>query len=327
MRQHRAVLAVLVLLALLAGAGCEAPLKPRSRQAAADAATEASTPSPEQPSPAPSRTATPKTPSATPRANVPEVPKIKVPKIKAPRDLGPVLGGDVSWPQCPKGMGIPQKQGQGSPMPVDGARYVILGLTNGPGFYPNPCLASQVAWVRSRHLLAAAYSVVSYPESQHLAAYADKGPFDGGTRLGALSNVGYQQARFNLATMRRAGLESPIVWLDVEPVPEFDWPADTTANAAVVRGAARGYTDAGLAIGTYSTQALWEHVVGNLALHVPEWRAAGQTSREEALRRCGPDRMFQGGKGVLGQWVQDGRDMNVTCPGTSSQMLRWFHPY
>ena len=29
-------------------------------------------------------------------------------------------------------------------MPVDEARYVIIGLTNGPGFYPNPCLASQV---------------------------------------------------------------------------------------------------------------------------------------------------------------------------------------
>ena len=62
-------------------------------------------------------------------------------------------------------MGIPQKQGQGSPMPVDAARYVILGLTNGPGFYPNPCLASQVAWVKSRHLMAAAYSVISTPRA------------------------------------------------------------------------------------------------------------------------------------------------------------------
>jgi len=69
------------------------------------------------------------------------------------------------------------------------------------------------------------------------AAYKDKGPFDGSTRLGALSNVGYNQATFNLATMKQAGLQSPIVWLDVEPVPEFDWPADPTANAAVVRGA------------------------------------------------------------------------------------------
>jgi hypothetical protein len=222
-------------------------------------------------------------------------------------------------------MGIPQKQGQGSPMPVDAARYVILGLTNGPGFYANPCLASQVAWVKSRHLMAAAYSVISTPQNGDLAAHGKKGPFNGNTRLGALSNVGYQQARFNLNTMRSAGLQSPIVWLDVEPVPDFDWPSDTRANAAVVRGAARGYTDAGFAIGAYSTQALWEQVVGGFALGVPEWRAAGQTSRAEALRRCGRDRMFQGGKGVIGQWVEAGRDQNVTCPGTSAEMVRWFH--
>ena len=95
----------------------------------------------------------------------------------------------------------------------------------------------------------------------------------------------------------------------------------------MVQGAARGYTDAGFRIGAYSTQALWQGVVGDLRLNVPEWRAAGQTSRAEALRRCGPDRMFQGGPGILGQWVEDGRDQNVTCPGTSAQMTRWFHQY
>jgi hypothetical protein len=238
-----------------------------------------------------------------------------------------VLGGDVSWPQCPKGMGIPQKRSQGSPMPTGDARFVVLGLTNGPGFYPNPCLASQVAWVRSRGLMAAAYSVISYPEQGQLETYGGKGPFDAGTRLGQLSNHGFQQAKFNMGTMRRAGLESPIIWLDVEPVPEFDWPSDTTANAAVIRGAARGYTDSGFRIGAYSTLALWQHVVGDLALGVPEWRAAGQTSKEEALRRCGRDRMFQGGASVLGQWVEAGRDLNITCPGTSAEMSRWFHQY
>ena len=181
--------------------------------------------------------------------------------------------------------------------------------------------------MKSRRLLAAAYAVNSYPNDQTLARYGQEGPFDGGSRLGALSNVGYQQARFNLATMKRAGLQTPIVWLDVEPVPIFVWSTDTTANAAVVRGAARGYTDAGYRIGAYSTQALWATVVGDLRLGIPEWRAAGQTSRAEALRRCGHDRMFQGGKPVLSQWVEDNRDLNVTCPGTSAEMTRWFHQY
>ena len=69
-----------------------------------------------------------------------------------------------------------------------------------------------------------------------------------------------------MATLKRVGLQTPIVWLDVEPVPHFDWSADTQANAAVVRGAAKGYTDAGYAVGIYSTPYLWEGVVGNLAL-------------------------------------------------------------
>jgi hypothetical protein len=224
-------------------------------------------------------------------------------------------------------MGIPEKQGQGLPMPLPSARFVILGLTNGPAFTPNPCLASQVQWVKSRRLLAAAYAVNSYPDDQTLARYGKQGPYDGSTRLGALGNVGYQQARFNLATMRQAGLQTPIVWLDVEPVPVFEWSSDPRANAAVVRGAARGYTDAGYRIGTYSTQALWASVVADLRLGVPEWRAAGQTSRAEALRRCAVDRMFQGGRALLAQWVEAGRDRNVTCPGTSTEMTRWFHQY
>ncbi len=306
MRISRALAAPLACLVVLAGAGCEAPLKPKSKQAES-----APTVSP--------------SPSAAPSATTPT---LQVPRLKSPPVArGPILGGDISWPQCPKGMGIPQKQGQGSPMPVDAARFVVLGLTNGPGFHPNPCLASQVAWVKGRKLMAAAYSVISTPQQGDLATHGTRGPYDAGTKLGALSNVGYQQAKFNLATMQRAGLQSPIIWLDVEPVPEFDWGTDTAANAAVVTGAARAYTDSGFTVGAYSTQALWQHVVGGLRLNVPEWRVAGQTSRAEALRRCGPERMFQGGRGVLGQWVEAGRDMNITCPGTNAQLPRFFHQY
>jgi len=311
---------VLALLVVLISTGC-APLEPESKKAEGRSTPSAS------PSAPPSSPTTSPTPRSTERPVRPK-PTIKVPKFKVPsRYRGLVEGGDVSWPQCPKGMGIPQKPTLGLPMPLPSAKFVILGLTNGPAFTPNPCLASQVQWVKSRRLLAAAYAVNSYPDDQTLARYGQEGPFDGGSKLGALSNVGFQQAKFNLATMKRAGLQTPIVWLDVEPVPIFVWSTDTTANAAVVRGAARGYADAGYRIGAYSTQALWATVVGDLRLGIPEWRAAGQTSRAEALRRCGADRMFQGGEPVLSQWVADNRDLNVTCPGTSAEMLRWFHQY
>jgi hypothetical protein len=245
-----------------------------------------------------------------------------------PARLEPVQGADISWPQCPKGMGIPQKRTLGMPMPVPEAEFVVIGLTNGPGFTPNPCLDDQVDWVEERGLMAAAYAVTSFPDKATIERYGWDGPYPAGDRLGQLRNVGYQQARYNLDTMSGAGLTSPVVWIDVEPVAHFEWSSDKEANAAVVEGVARGYADAGMDIGVYSTPYLWEVVVGDFRLGgVAEWRAAGQTSREEALARCGSDWSIQGGQGVMGQWVADRRDHNVTCPGVSADLGRWFHQY
>ncbi len=115
-----------------------------------------------------------------------------------------------------------------------------------------------------------------------------------------------------------------MVWIDVEPVPYYDWSSSVSDNAAVVQGVARGYLDAGLNIGVYSTPYLWEGVVGDLAFGVPEWRAAGQSSMAEALSRCGEDWSIQGGEGVMGQWVEANKDRNVTCPGAERELGRWF---
>ena len=276
------------------------------------------------PIPTPTRPAEPPATQQQPTKQPKPTPK---PDRRIPPRDGPVFGADMSWPQCPKGMGIPQKRSHGAPPPTDAAEFVILGLTNGPGFVRNPCLPDQVEWVRSRGLMAAAYAVGSYPDDATVAQHAGNGPFDGSTRLGALRNTGYQQARYNATSMLLTGLETPIVWMDVETVPDFEWSADQVANAAVVEGLARGYREAGYRIGIYSTPYLWEQVVGDFSLGVPEWRAAGQTSMEEALSRCGADWVIQGGPAVLGQWVEDGRDRNLTCPGVSADLGRWFHQY
>lgn len=237
------------------------------------------------------------------------------------------FGADVSWPQCPKGMGIPEKRSLGAPMPTAAARFVIIGLTNGPSFTPNPCLRHQAHWVAERHLMAAAYSVVSYPDAATLRRYGGTGPYDGGDLGGRLGNVGYQAALFNVRTLRAADLRTPIIWIDVEPVPKFEWSTDLVANANVVKGMARGYLDRGFKIGFYSTPSLWRRVVGDLRVGGVEWRAAGMTSKAEALSRCGPDWSFQGGAALFGQWVEDGRGRNVTCPGVASTVEQWFHQY
>jgi hypothetical protein len=118
-----------------------------------------------------------------------------------------------------------------------------------------------------------------------------------------------------------------VVWIDVEPYPLFPWSGNTRANTAVVRGVVRGYTEAGYRVGFYSVQSLWREVVGNLRLGLPEWRTAGETNLTNALVRCGRASSFQGGPGIISQWYTQVRDFDVTCPGTSSEMQRWFHQY
>jgi hypothetical protein len=143
-------------------------------------------------------------------------------------------------------------------------------------------------------------------------------------QYGGLEQAGHAQAEFNVRSMKAAGLDSPIIWLDVEQVPHYEWSTSTSANAQVVLGAAKGYSEAGYRVGVYSTPAIWAGLVGDLSLGVPEWRAAGQISQQEAVSRCGDDWSIQGGAGVLGQWVEDSRDRNITCPGTEARLGEYF---
>ncbi|MCX6399450.1 MAG: hypothetical protein NTX33_05930 [Propionibacteriales bacterium] len=326
MRRRASVAASSVLLLLLAGCGAKDPTAgapPRPPASTTTAAEPTDSGRPGGDAGDPGADASNLAEAAENLAREGEQPTSNI----APRD-GEVLGGDVSWPQCPKGMGIPEKQGLGLPMPLPEAEYVVLGLTNGPGFTPNPCLADQVKWVKDHDVLVAVYAVSSYPDAATLKEYGADGPHDASTKLGRLKNVGYQQARYNIGTMGKVGLLSPIVWIDVEPVPVFEWSDDLQANAAVIEGVARGYVDAGFRIGVYSTPSLYERVVGNFDLGgVPEWRAAGQTSRAEALNRCGDDWSIQGGQAVMGQWVAQKRDQNITCPGIARDLGKWFHRF
>lgn len=208
-------------------------------------------------------------------------------------------------------------------MPKRSARFVVVGLTNGPAFHPNPCLQSQVDELKRRGLALAAYAVANHPNRRaRLAEYGDAGPYDPGTRLGRLSNFGHAQATFNVATMRGVGLQSPVVWVDVEPYPLFPWSTDVRANRAVVDGIIRGYTDAGLRVGFYSAQGLWRIVLGSTSYGLPEWRTAGRLGREDALERCRPAYSFQGGDSVISQWYTDHYDFDVTCPGVA--VSDWF---
>jgi hypothetical protein len=226
-----------------------------------------------------------------------------------------LTGADISWPNCPRGMGIPTRRSKGLPMPLDSAAFVIVGLTNGPGFVRNPCLADQVAWVQAHERWLGAYAMTTFPARGELAAHGGSGPWDAATRRGRLRNAGYQQALYNVASMREVGLDVPAVWVDVEPYPTHPWSGSRRANRAVVTGAVRGYEESGYRVGFYSYLGGWRAVVGDWRRPgYPTWYPVGAEpdGYAEARGRCRLP-SFSGGPVLLGQWVDGNRDRNVTC--------------
>ena len=258
-------------------------------------------------------------PAPSPTAPPPQQPPASATRPSPPARSMPatgtgVVGHDVSWPNCPVGMGIPARRTLGLPLPPPSSRFVVIGLTNGPAFYPNPCLSEQVAHARRERLWMSAYAVVTYPTPDQLEAYGGVGPKSGDDLGARLWNTGWAQARLNITSMRVAGLTSPVLWLDVEPVrPPAPWSGDVVANRIVLEGSMAAYRQAGLRLGVYSTRSLWQSVVGDVDYGLPEWRAAGPTSRQQALAQCSGE-PIQGGPAVLAQWVAE-IDTNVLCPG------------
>jgi hypothetical protein len=247
--------------------------------------------------------------------------------VTAAQAYPPLYGNDVSWPQCPAGVGSP-RPGYGLPMPASTAKFVLIGLTDGPGFTTNPCLPTQVAWAKSHHVYTAGYAVATYPTTRQLTAYAHSGPYSTSTLLGKLRNTGYAEARYNVARIKASGLTTPMVWIDVEIYPFRPWHASTLYNRAVVQGLVLGYQRSGFRVGFYSTTTQWPSIVGRLNYTVPEWHTAGPRTMAVALSRCS-EGSFQGGRIILAQWWTSGRDYDLTCPAYSSSgsLAYYFHKY
>ncbi len=234
-----------------------------------------------------------------------------------------VHGADISWPQCPKGMGIRKRRTEGQPMPTRDASFVVVGVTNGPGFHPNPCLAEQVAWVKAHQRYLAAYAMTTYPRKKDRAAYGGDGPYDASTARGRLRNTGYAEATFNLSSMAAAALTVPMLWVDVEPYPTFPWSKSHRKNRMVVKAALRAYTEAGLRVGIYTYPNGWKNVVGSWQLpDLPTWSTIGSGHAGHALRACGHGP--SGGSDWIMQWWRNNRDKDVICPAADAQVAVMF---
>ncbi|WP_374971106.1 hypothetical protein [Terrabacter sp. BE26] len=249
------------------------------------------------------------------------------PMPAAAASSAPVTGSDISWPECRKGMGIPSRRTEGKPIPAS-ARFLVIGLTNGPGFYPNPCLADQVAWAKAHHVYTAAYAMTTYPSAAQLNANRNAGPYRSKDWRNGLWNTGWAQAQFNIANMRKAGLASPIVWMDVEPYAVAPWSKSQSANTAVFNGAYNAYRAAGYRVGIYSTRYAWHAMLGGARYGVPEWHTTGPTSLGTAQRACNAA-SIQGGRTVMAQWWTTLTDFDVVCPSSATKagLATYFHKY
>lgn len=223
-----------------------------------------------------------------------------------------IRGADISWPNCPKGLGIPSRRTKGEPLPSTTASFVIVGLTNGPGFYPNACIARQVHWVRKHHMQVGAYAMTTYPTRAERAAYGRSGPYTGAAHA-ALRNAAYAEALFNGRTMTSQHLVVPMVWVDVEPYPVAPWTHNHKANQLVVQAAIRGYRSLGYHVGIYTYANGWKQIVGRWTLPtIPTWATVGGRGRKSALAACttGPS----GGHTLIAQWYDPHRDYDLVCP-------------
>ncbi|MBN3499751.1 VCBS repeat-containing protein [Arthrobacter pascens] len=222
-------------------------------------------------------------------------------------------GHDISWPQCPTAVG-----GFGLPLPPASSQFVVIGLTKGLPFTENPCLASQLKWATDNRKPAQAYTMAAFPTAAQLATYRTQGPWSSATRAGQLSNVGYAEARFAIASLVKTGFAPRVVWIDVEPRPAQPWPTATAVqqreNRYLIEGLMRGLRDARYSYGLYSFTSGWASITGSWRLPgVPVWATAGMLDYpNEALDRCRQP-SFSGGRVYISQWYDNTRDYDLTC--------------
>jgi hypothetical protein len=243
----------------------------------------------------------------------------QVPDVQASVVAGGVRGGDISWPNCPKGMGVPGRRTQGLPLPTAQAKFFVVGLTNGRAFTRNPCLTGHLGAARARGVAVSAYTMLSYPNAAERAEHGWTGPFGTATYVDRIANVGYAQAAFALDTMAAAQFPSPFVWIDVEPRAERRWSRTTANNQALIHGALRAAADRGIGSGIYTYALAWRQITGGMTLDVPLWAPGHSHARtfsgrmRQTLDSCSRAG-FTGGPLVMTQWVWRSRDHDVTCP-------------
>ena len=196
----------------------------------------------------------------------------------------PVMGNDISFPQC------------GGSYPATSA-FGIVGVNDGRPYTANPCFVAEYRWARSSGIV------------EYYVNTANPGTTDPyGYGLDAARDA------YAYATGRASAGPGHLWWLDVETA--NSWSPDQGANAAVIAGAIAFFRSQGVAVGIYSTRYQWGLITGGVSIPaIPNW-VPGAQNAAEAPSFCAARRSFTGGPVVMAQYTS-GVDYDMICPGSS----------
>jgi len=226
---------------------------------------------------------------------------------RADPSAGPLIGADVSYPQC------------GGPLP-SGQAFAVVGVNGGSPVTTNPCLAEELAWG------AGSTGGTVHDDVQLYVNTANPGPAgtwptsgsnrygdcDGANSQPCAYEYGWERARDD-ATVR--GIDHPeqyMWWLDVELANSWDQTSGgATRNAAVLEGMTEYFTSIGSrGVGLYSTRYQWDLITGGgvsstSSLNgLSNWRPTGDTL-EGAQANCGLAPLTPGGIIEMTQFTTD----------------------
>jgi hypothetical protein len=186
------------------------------------------------------------------------------------------VGSDISWPNCNAKI-------------ATGAKFGIVGVTDGLGYSTNPCLAKE----------ASNYS--------NLSLYVNTGWDSSSTHINATSphvcatgdnnclayNYGYNAGLYAYNSASGAGVHTSTWWLDVET--SNTWSANVLQNQNSLQGEHDALTASGATtVGAYSTTAQWNSVTGSWLNNWPSWGATTWKTASQAKTYC-TGHQFTGG--------------------------------
>jgi hypothetical protein len=191
-----------------------------------------------------------------------------------------------------------------SPLVAPGLGYysrAIIGVNGGGDWEINPCLKDELQHAHSYAL----YVNTNYQSNQCNPHLSRRTAF----------NCGWDLGRWDVSYAGSQGAYSNTWFIDVETGPSIPWQEDDSLNATFLYGLAIGLQSAGVkVIGYYSTQDMWQYIVGSWHSNNYGWYATGsQGPPSPSTIRTDCSTEFTGARNIYYQYIMGDLDVDAPC--------------